>query len=117
MCFYCLNLSVLFKNTFFCLMKPRFCLSIDLSGIKSCNTFSVVPSVIHEENTKTCCSMECQYAVSLRWVSWRPYLCRVGYMSVCQMFLDQKTRHHLDVAVLLSLISIVDFVIGHERIQ
>ncbi len=54
--FPCFKLSVVFKSTFFCSMKPQFLLQIDSSGIINCNTFSVVPSVINE-NAKMCCSI------------------------------------------------------------
>ncbi len=38
-------------------MKPRFLLYIESSGIINCNTFSVVPSIIIE-NEKMCCSID-----------------------------------------------------------
>ncbi len=37
---------------YFFVKKPRFLLYIDLSGIINCNTFSVVPSIINENEKK-----------------------------------------------------------------
>jgi hypothetical protein len=56
--FACLNLSVVFKNTFFCSMKPRFLLYMNLSGVINYMTFSVVPSIIIENAIKRVVPME-----------------------------------------------------------
>jgi hypothetical protein len=41
-------LLLVFKNTFFVQRNPGFWLQIDLSDIKNCYNFSVVPSIINE---------------------------------------------------------------------